>query len=165
LAEIVKTKYLKNKGVSTVNHKLDDSPMWTDLLKVWDIYLRGRVIKVKDAKQTLFWRDSWLQDKPLCVLAPVLFDWCSHKDIIVHQFLSLNGQIPFDRWLSPVLFERWVNIVDKAFCFQFQNEKDIIRWNGEGRANTPQNQCMITLQKMMLTIVISTSGKPNFHTK
>jgi hypothetical protein len=88
---------------------------------------------VRDGKQTLFWNDLWLQDKPLCIPAPVLFDWCGHKDITVHQFISLNGQLSFDRWLPPILFEQWWSIVGKAFCFQFQNEKDIINWKWDGK--------------------------------
>jgi hypothetical protein len=98
------------------------------LIKARDLYLRGRKIKVKNGKQMLFWKDTWLFDKPIYMLAPVLFDWCSNKNITVHQFLIQNGQIPFDRWLPPVLFEQWEGIVDRAFCFQFQNEDDNIRW-------------------------------------
>jgi hypothetical protein len=110
--EIVRTKYMQGKGVSTMNHRLDDSPLWSDLLKVKDLYLKGREIKVENGKQTLFWKDIWLFDKPICILAPVLFDWCSDKNIIVSQFLTLNGQMLFDRWLSPILFEQWLRIVD-----------------------------------------------------
>lgn len=124
----MKAKYLQNKRVTTVTYKLDDSPMWTDLIKARDLYLRGRKVKVKNGKQMLFWKDTWLFDKPIYMLAPVLFDWCSNKNITVHQFLIQNGQIPFDRWLPPVLFEQWEGIVDRAFCFQFQNEDDNIRW-------------------------------------
>jgi hypothetical protein len=143
--EIVKLKYLKNKGVSTVNHRLDDSPMWSDLIKVRNLYLRGRVIKVRDGKQTLFWKDIWLQDKPLCVLAPVLFDWCSHKDVTVHQFLSLNGHLSFDRWLPPILFEQWLSIVGRTFCFQFQNERDICwKWGGKGQYTSKSMYDLLT---------------------
>jgi hypothetical protein len=51
--EIVRAKYMQGKGVGTVNHGLDDSPLWSDILKVKDLYLKGREIKVKNGKQTV----------------------------------------------------------------------------------------------------------------
>jgi hypothetical protein len=78
---------------------MGDSPVWTDLLKIKPIYLRGRQVIIKNGKHTLFWKDSWPGDKPICVQAPVLFDWCEDKDINVYQFLSKNGQLRFSRWL------------------------------------------------------------------
>lgn len=42
--KIVKFKYLKNKSIHDVRHKLNDSSMWYDLLKVREIYLQGRII-------------------------------------------------------------------------------------------------------------------------
>jgi len=32
--EIIEKKYLKGKHISTVKHRLDDSPIWFDLLKI-----------------------------------------------------------------------------------------------------------------------------------
>jgi hypothetical protein len=124
--------------VSTVSHKIDDSPVWTDLLKTKHIYLRGRKIHVNNGKWALFWKDEWLGEKPIFMMVLVLFDWCSQKDIIVHQFLSLNGYIKFDRWLPPSLFRQWVDIVDQVYSFTFENENDIVswKWGGKGRYNT-----------------------------
>jgi hypothetical protein len=44
--DLVKAKYLAKDSIHTVSHKLHDSPMWSDLLKVKDLYLRGRTIKI-----------------------------------------------------------------------------------------------------------------------
>lgn len=44
--DLVKAKYLAKDSIHTVSHKLHDSPMWYDLLKVKDLYLRGRTIKI-----------------------------------------------------------------------------------------------------------------------
>jgi hypothetical protein len=41
----------KNGGVSTVSHRIDDSPVWTDLLRIKHIYLGGRKIQVKNGKK------------------------------------------------------------------------------------------------------------------
>lgn len=40
--QIVSYKYLKNKSIHDVEHKLDDSPIWSDLLKIKHIYLQGQ---------------------------------------------------------------------------------------------------------------------------
>ena len=70
--KLIKGKYLYQEVVGTVTHRLDDSPIWNDLLKVRHIYLKGRKIKVKNGKGTSFRVDAWLEKKPLCILHPVL---------------------------------------------------------------------------------------------
>lgn len=45
--QIVKFKYMRKKSIHDVEHKLNDSPMWSDLLKVKDIYLQGRGISTR----------------------------------------------------------------------------------------------------------------------
>jgi hypothetical protein len=85
--ELVRAKYLQNKTISTVTHRLDDSPVWQDLLKIKNIYLRGRKIETKKGDLTLFWLDPWLYDRPMCLVAPVLFDLCEEKEVTLYNFL------------------------------------------------------------------------------
>ena len=49
--ELVEKKYLKGNPISVVKHRLDDSPIWIDLLKIREVYLRGRVIQVANGKK------------------------------------------------------------------------------------------------------------------
>ena len=44
-------KYLRGSPISVVVHRPDDSPIWTDLLKIKELYLRGRVIQTADGKK------------------------------------------------------------------------------------------------------------------
>jgi hypothetical protein len=39
--------------------------------------------------------DRWLDDKPLCVTHPVLYDLCSNKKISIHQVWSEGWVIHF----------------------------------------------------------------------
>jgi hypothetical protein len=39
--EIVKLKYLKGSPVSLVQGRINDSPVWKDLMKIRHIYLKG----------------------------------------------------------------------------------------------------------------------------
>jgi hypothetical protein len=56
--DIVRAKYLRTSEVGNVVHKLDDSPIWCDLLKVKNLYLRGRSVNVQSGHTTLFWLDN-----------------------------------------------------------------------------------------------------------
>ena len=111
-----------------MKHRLDDSPIWADLLKIRMVYLQGRQIHTKDGKKTLFWEDSWLIGGPLCVAHPVLYDLCKDKLIIVHEMLVRNGHPNVYRWLHNPLFEEWLGIVEKTYSFNFSSQKDIVTW-------------------------------------
>jgi hypothetical protein len=63
--QIVRFKYLNTESICTVSHRQSDSPIWSDLLKIKNVYLQGRKIETRNGKNTLFWLDSWLYDKPL----------------------------------------------------------------------------------------------------
>ena len=47
---LVQKKYLRGALVSTVSPKMGDSPIWTDMLKIRHIYLRGRRVVVKNGQ-------------------------------------------------------------------------------------------------------------------
>ena len=99
--QIIQQKYLSHDLTSIVKGKNDDSPIWKDLLKVRPVYLKGRKIKTGRGDRTLFWLDPWLTQQPLCTLYPVLFDLCDMKKCTMLDFLTINGQLHFSRWLPP----------------------------------------------------------------
>ena len=111
---------------------MGDSQVWTDLLKVKNIYLRGRSIRTKNGKNTIFWTDTWFDDKPLCLSYPVLYDLCTNKNITVFDFLRDNGRISFSRWLPPILFTSSLEVVNKVFTFHFENSQDKAKWKWNG---------------------------------
>ena len=83
--EIVRYKYLRNNSIHIISHKLHDSPIWSDLLKVREVYLLGRDIGIKNGCHTRFWKDNWLYQQPLCEIAPVPFALRDFKDVMVDQ--------------------------------------------------------------------------------
>lgn len=105
--DIVKAKYLRNDLVTTVKHRVDDSPVWSDLLKVKHIYIRGRRIKPNNGENTLFWVDPWLDDEPLYSKSSILFELCNDKKITLNKFIESRGQVEFRRWLPSILHEQW----------------------------------------------------------
>ena len=48
--------------------------------------------------------------------------------IAVQQTLSAGGQLKFRRWLPPVLFENWMNILEQVYGHDFDNAEDVITW-------------------------------------
>lgn len=69
-----------------------------------------------------------MNDKPLCLLHPVLYDLCEDKLILVHLFVMKHGQLSFSRWLPTLLFEEWLGIVNTAYSYPFENSRDVISW-------------------------------------
>jgi hypothetical protein len=86
--KIVKFKYMKHQTIHDVKHKLNDSPMWYDLLKIKNIYLQGRGVSTENGSLTRFWLDPWLYNEPIAVIVPILFELCENKNITVAHALG-----------------------------------------------------------------------------
>ena len=130
---IVKFKYLQTDSVVSVKHKQSDSPMWSDLLKIKEIYLQGRKLKVNNGASTLVWRDTWLYNDPLCSRSPDLFKLCDcdQKDIYVSQLISGLVPVSFCRWLTLELSNEWEKIMEDIFEINLVDEKDKVVWKLE----------------------------------
>ena len=162
---IVKAKYMQgNNLITTIKHKADDSPIWSDLLKIRQFYLKGRFVTTKNGQSTLFWEDPWLHQKPLCILHPVLYDICQDKNISVHTFILKQAQLSFSRWLPPILFDSWVSLIDEIYAYPFANSADEISWKGERMANSLQSLFMTCLLLVKLVSLSSLFGKQRSHT-
>ena len=83
---------------------------------------------MNNGKLTLFWEDPWLYNKPLCVVAPILYDLCHDKLASVYHVLTVDGRLNFRRWLPPILFENWINILGDVYKFSFDNIDDVVTW-------------------------------------
>jgi hypothetical protein len=124
----VKFKYLKNNSIHSVKHKQYDSAVWADLLKIKDIYLQGRKILVKNGKNTSFWKDSWLYEKPLCILYPDLFKFYEQPNVSIFQVHSNIESVSFTRWLTGNLLLDWNKIVDDMNNINFITDNDVVLW-------------------------------------
>jgi len=51
---LIKNKYLKNDTISSVKHRLDDSPTWANLLKIRQVYPRGGKLKLEMVRKLFF---------------------------------------------------------------------------------------------------------------
>jgi len=119
------------------------------------IYLRGGGIQTRNGENTIF----RMGDKPICLTSHVLYDLCVDKNITVFEFLRKNGCIRFGRWLPPVLFNSWLDLVNKVFTFHFETLGIKLSGSGIKMENSPLNQSMNTFLMGALEVVPNTSGK------
>jgi hypothetical protein len=111
--ELVKIKYVKGAPICLIKHSQHDSPVWSDLLKIRPVYLKRRTFKVRDGKMVSFWMDSWLEDKPLCVLYPILFDLCLNHESIAYEVKENEWVVPFKIILLPIVRDQWYELASK----------------------------------------------------
>jgi hypothetical protein len=110
--EIVKLKYVK-KTICLIQSKQIDSPIWSDLLKIMPIYLRGRSFKLNNGKLVSFWLDPWLDDKPLCTYYPILYDLCLNAKSSVYGVHNEGWVVPFKIILPPIIRDQWYTLAGK----------------------------------------------------
>lgn len=115
--DIIRYKYLRNDTIHSVAHKLNDSSVWYDMLKVKEIYLLGRTVWIRSGNITRFWKDAWLYQQPICEIAPVLFELCDQKDITVDKMRSGEVAMTFRRGLPKDLRNSWEHIWRDASSF------------------------------------------------
>jgi hypothetical protein len=63
-----------------VKHKLEDSPVWADLLKVKNLYLGKRMVQIRNGSIAMLWTDP-IGGIPLCSQYPILFEPCTEKTL------------------------------------------------------------------------------------
>lgn len=126
--KIIRYKYLRNKSVCSVKHKQTNSAIWSDLLKIKDIYLQGKVMKLKNGNTTLFWKDRWLFDQPLSELFPDLFAMCMQQNISVATVKNNPESVTFTRWLVDNWRVSWEKILKELADVQLSDGEDEISW-------------------------------------
>jgi len=70
--------------------------------------------------------DKWVYHKPLCIIAPQLFELCECKDATVDKVRSGEVHITFRRWLLEDLRLSWEQIWRDALSFHLEVEADRI---------------------------------------
>jgi hypothetical protein len=111
-----------------VSHKSFDSQVWHDLLNIRDHYVIGRKIITRSGDKTRFWEDPWLNEIPLAVSEPDLYELCNDKFILVQLARERNAQLDFRRWLNDDIRGNWDKIMKKFQEFEFQETEDYVSW-------------------------------------
>jgi hypothetical protein len=111
--EIVRLKYTKGNRVCLIKHNSHDSPVWTNLLKIRHIYLKGMEYELNDGNSISFWLDTWLRSTILCTSYPALYDLCREQDSSVKEVADADWVLHFRVSLPPILREQWYELAAK----------------------------------------------------
>jgi len=101
--KVAEKKYVKNNTITSLKFKATNSPVWKDLLRVKDIYLRGRRFKIGNGRSADFWRGRWCGSIALIAKFPELFDICNEQSGSVYEFAAKGWRLTFRRWLDERL--------------------------------------------------------------
>jgi hypothetical protein len=105
------------------------------MLKVRDIYLSGRSMKVNNGERTHFWGDAWCGSTPLKYKYPLLYNLCNEIDITVADAARRNWFFTYRRWLSAELLVQDGEMRDKLnrIVLTQGNDSHVWDWTKNGQ--------------------------------
>jgi hypothetical protein len=107
---------------------VNDSALWKGLMKVRHIYLRGRSYKVGNGKNISFWNDVWLDDKPLSIKYPLLYERCTDQKISVKGVANEQWVVHFKVILQGILRVQWYELAARLNLVSLDDKKDVPMW-------------------------------------
>ena len=129
--DIIRRKYLKKGMVSLLKKSPKNSPVWNDMLKVRNVYTRGRSMIVGDGKSTSFWHDRWCGLVSLADKFLGLYEISDEQDCSVEYMKKKNWRPSFRRWLHEDLQNQLRRLYDTIYCFSTNNSNDRAKWDWE----------------------------------
>ena len=126
--DIVKAKYLKKDTVATVKSKFNDSPIWKDIMKVKDYYMRGRTVQINSGDIAQVWEDSLNGMPPMRVQYPQLFSICNLPKIAVDKLGGVEAGDMFRRRLNPPLDNMWNEMCTTVLNTISSTKPDQVGW-------------------------------------
>lgn len=115
---------MKGACWTQLKHKPSNSPVWDDLIKVKDLYLKGRVIVLGNSKSTDFWQDRWCGDVPLKEKFPDLFEKSFEQSKSVHDMAHNRWHLTFRRWLDELAQNQLRRLRDILGAYVLYNSED-----------------------------------------
>jgi hypothetical protein len=113
--EIVAFKYIKDTPICLIKPSIFDSPVWSDLLKIRHIYLKGREYKLNNGKLISFWLGVWIGNEPLCTTYPILYDLCLEQNSSVYEVAVADWVLNFKIRLPPILRAQWYELAVELY--------------------------------------------------
>ena len=71
---LLRNKYLSSKSLPQVQAKPNDSDFWRGLMKIKEEVLACGSFQIKDGKQTRFWEDTWVGQRPFKEQYPSIYN-------------------------------------------------------------------------------------------
>ena len=126
---LVRQKYMKKKCVSQLCVRISNSPVWNDLLlKVWDIYVKNRIMVFGNGEMPDFWGDAWCGITPLNETFPELFAICNEQKSKVAEVAKRGWRLSLRRWLDEHLQNQLRSLHDLLSPFSVSVANDTPKW-------------------------------------
>jgi hypothetical protein len=127
---LLRNKYLRNKTISQLEHKPEDSQFWTGLMSVKHDFLRLGSFDLRDGTQIRFWVDTWLGQDNLKQQYPSLYCIANRKNVTVEQVFSTRPlNLSFRRALVGDNLIAWIDLIFKLSLVRFSDNRDLFRWS------------------------------------
>lgn len=105
--------------------------MWNALLKVKDLYLKGRIVKIGNGLDTDFWRDLWCGPISLKDKFQELFAICNEQAKGVASMAVRRWRLTFRRWLDERTQTQLRQLRDMLTSCVLSSGKDVTKWKWE----------------------------------
>ena len=98
-------------------------------MKVKSSFFKIASFKVGDGQLTSFWEDGWLDDTPLALQYPTLYNIVYRKEGLVAAFLGASPlNIQFRKALLGDKWTKWIHLVSKLMLINLTHMLDLFQW-------------------------------------
>jgi hypothetical protein len=162
-------KYKIDGSIRSLKQKPSNSPMWNNLVKIKDIYLKGRIISIGNGRKTDFWEDSCCGSVSLKEKFKNPFDICEEQNKNVAWLVARGWRLNFQRWLDERAQNQLRQLRDTPSTCALSMEEDTFRWMWDKSGKYSMNSLYSHLYRMRhknLTINMGIQNpieKQNFH--
>jgi hypothetical protein len=126
--EIVRKKYRVKGWIASLGEKPTNSPMWNDLIKIKDLYLASRIMKVGNGADTDFWGDPWCGNIALKSKFRTLYEINNEQHTSVAERAQRGWRLTFRRWLDEYDQNQLRQLRDMLLACPLGQQKDKPSW-------------------------------------
>jgi hypothetical protein len=120
---------LREKPLISVKQRQNDSQFWKKLLSLREVFFKYCKMVVGNGCRTSFWKNFWIDDGPLAVNFPILFDLALNKDVTVNKVLSSNFEaLSFRRRMTGNLQVFYDDLVALCSNCTLTDQEDKLNW-------------------------------------
>jgi hypothetical protein len=99
-------------------------------MKVKDEFFARDSFRIRNGLEVRFWEDTWIEDKPLKLKYPSLYNIVRRKDATVAQVLSTTPlNVSFRRSIIDSYLLAWYDLVSKVVSINLTNDNVVFVWN------------------------------------
>ena len=139
--QLLKNKYLKGKPISICKGGRS-SHFWKGINKIKHLLDWGASFTVNNGKNTRFWEDVWINQIPLKLAFPKLYEFSYAKNCTVSDyFVGGEWNIPLRRSLGATEVKQWEELLLMLEDVKLNDNTDQIHGHMKSLGSTRPDQC------------------------